>query len=219
MAEQHSIRKQSVVSNKCMSKLPLTFTSCPGGSMRYFVRGGVACLDRRLDRSVRRRPAAVCRRAQRAKPREQPLADIPREFGFLFHSPEQHDREVAKPPTYLAMRKISGRVFRMTAFHSKAAQRLRRCLPNHHDDPLSGNRLRHLHAAPCRTALPSRRWRTAWTSRTPHGGSSKQQPHRVSSAPAARAAPARNEVRASSGSRVLVRIDNSDRRPSVAALP
>jgi len=34
------------------------------------------------------------------KPREQPLADIPREFGFLFLSPEQLDREAAKRPTY-----------------------------------------------------------------------------------------------------------------------
>lgn len=34
------------------------------------------------------------------KPREQPLADIPKEFGFLFLSPEQLDREAAKGPTY-----------------------------------------------------------------------------------------------------------------------
>jgi hypothetical protein len=34
------------------------------------------------------------------KPREQPLADSPREFGFLFLSPEQLDREAAKQPTY-----------------------------------------------------------------------------------------------------------------------
>ena len=32
---------------------------------------------------------------------EQPLADIPEAFRFLFHSPEQYDREVAKRPTYL----------------------------------------------------------------------------------------------------------------------
>jgi hypothetical protein len=30
------------------------------------------------------------------KPREQPLADIPKEFAFLFHSPAQHEQEVAK---------------------------------------------------------------------------------------------------------------------------
>ena len=33
------------------------------------------------------------------KPREQPVADIPKEFGFLFHSEEQRDRD-AKRPTY-----------------------------------------------------------------------------------------------------------------------
>jgi hypothetical protein len=35
-----------------------------------------------------------------AKPREQPLADIPKEFGFLFLSPEQRIQEAAKRPTY-----------------------------------------------------------------------------------------------------------------------
>jgi hypothetical protein len=34
-------------------------------------------------------------------PREQPLADIPEAFRFLFHSPEQHDREVAKRPNFM----------------------------------------------------------------------------------------------------------------------
>jgi len=35
-----------------------------------------------------------------AKPREQPRADIPKEFGFLFQSPEQRTQEAAKRPTY-----------------------------------------------------------------------------------------------------------------------
>jgi hypothetical protein len=35
------------------------------------------------------------------KPREQPLGDIPEAFRFLFHSPEQHDREVAKRPNFM----------------------------------------------------------------------------------------------------------------------
>ena len=34
------------------------------------------------------------------KPREQPRADIPKEFGVLLLSPEQHTREAAKRPTY-----------------------------------------------------------------------------------------------------------------------
>jgi hypothetical protein len=34
------------------------------------------------------------------KPREQPTADIPKEFGFLFLSPEQRVQEAAKRPTY-----------------------------------------------------------------------------------------------------------------------
>ena len=33
------------------------------------------------------------------KPRE-PLADIPKEFGFLFLSPDQRTREAANRPTY-----------------------------------------------------------------------------------------------------------------------
>ena len=38
---------------------------------------------------------------QGTKPREQPLADIPEAFRFLFHSPEQHDRETAKRPNFM----------------------------------------------------------------------------------------------------------------------
>lgn len=34
------------------------------------------------------------------KPRAQPLADIPKEFGFLFLSPDQLDRDAAKRSTY-----------------------------------------------------------------------------------------------------------------------
>ena len=34
------------------------------------------------------------------KPPEQPLAAIPKEFEFLFHSADQRDREAAKRPTY-----------------------------------------------------------------------------------------------------------------------
>ena len=34
-----------------------------------------------------------------AKPREQPLADIPKEFQFLFYSFEQFEREYARQPT------------------------------------------------------------------------------------------------------------------------
>ena len=41
--------------------------------------------------------------AQRQRPDGgPPQADIPEAFRFLFHSPEQYDREVAKRPTYLA---------------------------------------------------------------------------------------------------------------------
>ena len=36
------------------------------------------------------------------EPAEQPLADIPKEFAFLFHSPEQFTRELAKRPTHFA---------------------------------------------------------------------------------------------------------------------
>jgi hypothetical protein len=40
--------------------------------------------------------------AQRQRPDGgQPQADIPEAFRFLFHSPDQHAREVAKRPTYL----------------------------------------------------------------------------------------------------------------------
>ena len=38
---------------------------------------------------------------QGTKPSEQPLADIPEAFRFLFHSPEQHDRETAKRPNFM----------------------------------------------------------------------------------------------------------------------
>jgi hypothetical protein len=40
--------------------------------------------------------------AQRQRPDGgQPQADIPEAFRFLFHAPDQHDREVARRPTYL----------------------------------------------------------------------------------------------------------------------
>jgi hypothetical protein len=65
-----------------------------GGSMRYL------CVVMLLAAAIGSADVVVTAQQQRPAP-AQPQADIPREFQFLFHSPAQHDREVAKRPSYL----------------------------------------------------------------------------------------------------------------------
>ena len=69
--------------------------------MRYF------CVVMLLASTIGSADVFVADRQQSAgglkgtKPREQPLADIPKEFAFLFHSPARHEQETAKRPNYL----------------------------------------------------------------------------------------------------------------------
>ena len=103
------------------------------------------------------------------EPAEQPLADIPKEFAFLFHSPEQFTRELAKRPTHFAYVEElwKGLPYDSISFERGGTGRVpaRRL---QHGDLLSRNRLRHRHAGimPYRP-LPS--GRPAWASGTPHG--------------------------------------------------
>jgi hypothetical protein len=70
-----------------------------GGSMRYFfVIVLLASTPGSAEVFVAGQQSAAGQNG--TKPRE-PLADIPEAFRFLFHSPEQHDREVAKRPNFM----------------------------------------------------------------------------------------------------------------------
>jgi hypothetical protein len=75
-----------------------------GGSMRYFCAvvllagsvGSAAVLV-----ADQQKPAGGLKGTKPGtKPREQPQANIPKEFGVLLLSPEQHTLEAAKRPTY-----------------------------------------------------------------------------------------------------------------------
>lgn len=74
---------------------PVSKARVMGCSMRY------CCVVILLASTFGSTDVVVTAQRQRPGP-AQPQEVIPREFAFLFHSPEQHEQEVAKRPSYLA---------------------------------------------------------------------------------------------------------------------